>query len=89
MTQNLKLRRFEVEILSPDPTGKLSQNPFRFSACVVRFVPELPAEFAVSAARVSASSNRVDGLLFFALIADGAVRWQSGRRVASSKAAMK
>src|SRR4030088_2968813 len=47
----------------------------------------LTGRIAVSVAQVSTSSNRVEELLFFAKIPGVAVRWESGKRAAFSKAA--
>jgi hypothetical protein len=46
----------------------------------------LTGRIAVSVAQVSNSSNRVEGLLFFPKIPAVAVRWESGKRAAFSKA---
>src|SRR5882757_8435695 len=84
-------------------TGKLRQNSLEISACDLhretepKFVgdfglrgsvcADLTGRIAVSVAQVSTSSNRVEGLLFFPKIPAVAVRWESGKRAAFSKAA--
>src|SRR5258708_38107256 len=84
-------------------TGKLRQNSLEISACDLhretepKFVGDfglrgsvcagLTGRIAVSVAQLSASSNRVEELLFFPKIQAVAVWWESGKRAAFSKAA--